>query len=311
MTEIESPRFTHEEVRRNFLKSSVLIAILAAIIMALSYYIGTMYGDLRAGVVIGLIVCVIVIPMQFLLTKFVILSMTDGQKLDLSDPAQRLLQSKVEGLSIAAGLKRTPDIYLIPSSVPNAFASGMGEDDAFIGVTHGLLEMMDDQELEGVIAHEISHIVHRDIMLSQLVVAMVSVILILAVIAERMSLMRAAGGNRRRDNDSGGGLIVLIVILALLLRPLAMLIGSLIQMAVSRTREFAADAYAVRLCNYNGGLASALEKLGSYKEYTKAESESLGGSQLSCMYISFPDGETLFSTHPPIAERVKRIRNMY
>ena len=104
---------------------------------------------------------------------------------------------------------------------------------------------------------------------------------------------------------------MVLVLLSILIRPIAMLISSLLQMSISRTREYAADAFSVRLCSYNEGLARALEKLGGRKRpYNKEESESLGGHEMACMYINIP-GENLFSTHPPIEERVRRIRNMY
>ena len=174
----------------------------------------------------------------------------------------------------------------------------MTEAGAFVAVTQGLLDMMDEQELEGVLAHEVSHIIHRDIMLNQLVVGLISVILILAVILERVLLLKSIHGDRRDRNDNGGSAIAILILVAILIRPLAILIAQLLQMAISRKREFAADAEAVRLCSYNG------------KEYTKKEVESLGGRELACMYINFPGGE-LFSTHPPIEERVRVLRSMY
>ena len=196
--------------------------------------------------------------------------------------------------------------------MPNAFASGMDENGAFIGVTQGLLDMMDDQELEGVIAHEVGHIIHRDIMLNQLVVGLISVLLILALIIERIGILGAFSGNNRRssrDRDSGGGAAALLLLIALVIRPLVMLVGTLLQLGISRKREYAADAVAVRLCSYNEGLARALEKLDG-GEYDSDDIQELGGENMACMYINFP-GSELFSTHPPIRERVRRLRNMY
>ncbi|MEG2075821.1 MAG: M48 family metalloprotease [Victivallaceae bacterium] len=201
----------------------------------------------------------------------------------------------------------------MPSNVPNAFASGMSEKDAFIGVTQGLIDTLKRSELEGVIAHEISHSVHRDIMVSQLVVGLVSVILILVFIAERIAMVRSMGERRRsndNDNNAAAAIALVALLVFILLRPLAYLIASLLQLAVSRKREYAADAYAVRLCNNNEGLARALEKIGGVGPYSKEEVDELGGTQLKASYISFP-GEGLFSTHPPIEERIKIIRSMY
>ena len=305
-----APLIASEEVRKNFRNSIILIAIMAALVFGLAYYIGMVAGDVRAGLLIGAGVVLIVLPLQILTAKWAILAMTRGRAADPSDLREQRALHIIEGLAVSAGLKRTPDLYIIPSRVPNAFASGMGENDAFVAVTQGLLDMMNDQELEGVIAHEVGHIIHRDIMLNQLVVALISALLILAFILEHICVMQMFN-DRRRDRDSGGGAIVLaIFLLAILIRPVAALIGSLLQMAISRQREYAADAVAVRLCSYNEGLASALAKIGGIKQYSKADSDSLGGGNLAAMYIHFPGGE-LFSTHPPIEKRIARLRSMY
>ena len=308
-SEIGSAVFAQEEVRKNYWKSLFLIIILIAIMLGLSYWIGAELGDVRMGLGIGVIVSFVVIPIQIMTAKWVILGMARGKAANPEILAERRAMQLLEGLAISAGLSRTPDLYIIPSQVPNAFASGLTEAGAFVAVTQGLLDMMDEQELEGVLAHEVSHIIHRDIMLNQLVVGLISVILILAVILERVLLLKSIHGDRRDRNDNGGSAIAILILVAILIRPLAILIAQLLQMAISRKREFAADAEAVRLCSYNEGLARALEKLGG-KEYTKKEVESLGGRELACMYINFPGGE-LFSTHPPIEERVRVLRSMY
>ena len=304
------PLIAAEEVRKNFRNSIILISILVILILGISCLIGMKIGNIKFGLLIGALVVLIVLPIQILTAKWAILLMTDGQAADPEDLQERRALHITEGLAVSAGLSRVPQLYIIPSDVPNAFASGLSEKDAFIGVTEGLLEMMDDQELEGVIAHEFGHIVHRDIMLNQLVVALISSLLILALVAERIGLADLVGGRRRSSGNSGGAAVLVVILLALLVRPLAALLAHLLQMAISRQREFAADAAAVRLCSYNEGLARALEKLGGKKTFSKAEVASLGGDNLAAMYINFP-GEGLFSTHPPIEKRVERLRNMY
>lgn len=302
--------FSIEEVRKNIFKSFLLVFIIVALIIAVSYLLGILLEDPKSGLTIGLFISIIVVPFQLLISKATILLMTKGRKVNPNNMREVRVQHLVEGLSISAGLRKVPDVYIVPSHVPNAFASGMSEKSAFIGVTEGLLSVMDDQELEGVIAHEISHIVHKDVMLQQLVVALVSVLLILALIVQRIALF----GKRSRDSDNkGSGLIIVgILLLAILVRPIAYLIGSIIQLAISRKREYAADAYAVRLTGYNGGLASALRKLGNYPPRTQEDIESLGGAQMKCMYISFPERvNSLFSTHPPLKERIDRVEKMY
>lgn len=305
--------FSYEEVRKNFMKSAFLVALLMAIAFGLAWWIGYELGDVRSGLMIGVLVAVVVIPLQILTAKWAILGMSRGRLADPDDPAERQAIQILEGLAISAGLKRTPELYIIPTQVPNAFASGMSENSAFVAVTEGLLHMMDRQELEGVIGHELGHILHRDIMLNQLVVGLISVILILAVVLERVVWLKGVSGGRRSDDRNGGNagaIILVLVLVALLIRPLAMLISGLLQMAISRKREFAADACSVRLCSYSDGLARALEKLGGLGPYSKKQVEELGGDQLACMYINFPVSG-LFATHPPMEERVRRLRSMY
>lgn len=307
-----APLIAAEEVRSNFIKSFILVGVIVALVFALSYYIGRLLDDINAGLLIGAGVTLVVIPLQIMTAKWMILAMTGGRAANPNDLRERRALHIVEGLAVSAGLKRTPRLYIIPSGIPNAFASGMDENSAFIGVTQGLLNMMDDQELEGVIAHEVGHIIHRDIMLNQLVVGLITVLLVLALIIEHLGILGAySSGNRRsrdRDRDSGGAAAVLLLI-AMLIRPLTMLVGTLLQLGISRKREYAADAVAVRLCSYNEGLARALEKL-DRGSYDSDEIKELGGENMACMYINFPGGE-LFSTHPPIRERVRRLRNMY
>ena len=212
-----SPLIAAEEVRKNFFKSFILVALIAALIVAASWWIGTMLGDVKTGLFIGFIVVVIVLPIQILTAKWAILAMASGRAANPNDLQERRALHILEGLAVSAGLKRTPKLYIIPSHIPNAFASGWSENDAFVGVTEGLLNMMDDQELEGVIAHEVGHIIHRDIMLNQLVVGLISVLLILAIIIEQLGFAGAYSGRRGRDRDrdSGGGAAALLLLIAL------------------------------------------------------------------------------------------------
>ena len=311
MNEIGKVRFSREEVRKNFIKSWLLIILLAAIAFGLSVWIGTELDDPRIGVLIGTVIALIVIPVQIFTAKWAILAMARGRKVNMDDPKERRAMQLLEGIAVSAGLSRTPDLYIMPSNIPNAFASGLSEKDAFVALTQGLLDMMTEQELEGVIGHEVGHIIHRDIMLNQLVVGLISLILVLATVLHHIVYVKALVGNRNSRNSNAGAAILVLMLVAILIRPLAMLISHLLQMAVSRKREYAADAVSVQLCSYGEGLASALEKLDNGgRAYTAKEKDDLGGSKLACMYINFPGGEW-FSTHPPIPERVKRIRNMY
>ncbi len=206
-------RFVQEEVRKNFIKSSVLVAVLVAVVMGLSYAIGYFLNDIAMGLMIGVIISLVVIPIQIMTGKMAILAMAKGRPADPENIRERRAMHLLEGLAISAGLKKTPELYIIPSGVPNAFASGLNENDAFVGVTEGLLDMMDDQELEGVLGHEMAHIVHRDIMLNQLVVALISVILLLSIVLERVCVMASfSGGSRRSNRDNGGGGAIILVL---------------------------------------------------------------------------------------------------
>ena len=311
---LSTPLIASEEVRKNFIKSFILVGIVVAAVLGASYYLGELLGDVELGMIIGAVIVAVVLPLQILTAKFVILSMAHGREINPDDLRERRLLHLAQGLAVSAGLKRVPDLYILETPVANAFASGMSEDSAFIGVTRGLLDEMDDQQLEGVLAHEFGHIIHRDIMLNQLVVGLISALLIIVIIIEQLGFAELiyGGNNRKRDRDNGGGAAVIVLLLVvMLIRPLTMLFGALLQSAISRQREYAADAVAVRLCSYNEGLASALEKLADDTRYSKAEVESLGSKQLAAMYIHFPDVNELFATHPPIHERIARLRNMY
>lgn len=309
------PLIASEEIRKNFVKSFILVGCVAALVLGASWLIGDMLNDLKMGLLIGAIVVIVVLPIQILTAKWAILAMARGRSVNPDNLKERRLMHLVEGLAVSAGFSRVPDLYIIPTRVPNAFASGLNEKDAFIGVTQGLLDQMNDQQLEGVLAHEFGHIIHRDIMLNQLVVGLISALLVLVVIIERLGFLSLiSGGNNRkrsRDDNNGGAAVLIVLLLVLLIRPLTMLISALLQSAISRQREYAADAIAVRLCSYNEGLASALEKLGMEDHYSDEEIESLGSKQLAAMYIHFPSVNELFSTHPPIHDRVARLRNMY
>lgn len=211
----------------------------------------------------------------------------------------------VENLAITAGLPK-PRVYIINDPAPNAFATGRDAKHAAIAVTTGLLQMMDRSELEGVLAHEFSHIGNRDILVMTVVVVLVGVISMMANIAMRISFW--GGGDR--DNKEGGIIIVIATIAAMILAPLA---AQLIQLAISRRREFLADASGALLTRYPEGLESALRKLGSYEAPMQHASAATAH-----LFISNPFGaheagnffSKLFSTHPPIPDRIKALEGM-
>lgn len=211
----------------------------------------------------------------------------------------------VENLAITAGLPM-PKIYVIEDESPNAFATGRNKNHAVIAVTTGLLAMMSKSELEGVVAHEMSHIGNRDMLLMTVAVVLVGLISIIADMLIRMSFF---GGGRDNNREGGNAIMLIIGILAAILAPIA---AKLLQLSISRKREFLADSSGALLTRYPEGLASALEKISAYGRPMKIQS-----SAISHLYISNPNGSgkfakkmnNLFSTHPPVEERVKRLRN--
>lgn len=297
-----------QAVFSNKLKSVVLILVMFAIVLVLAAGIGSLYGDVYYGLKLGFLIYIIVFPIQMLTAKFSILRMSKGVKADPSVPQQAVLIKVTENLARRAEMSKVPEVYVTPSAVPNAFASGLSEKSAFICVTQGLLNITDEYELSGVVGHELSHIIHRDILLTQLTVSLASVIIFLSAIFSRIAFF----GGGRKNSKNNGGLLAIIGLLALLLQPFARLIAMLIELAVSRKREFAADAHSAELNGNSECMARALQKIAGYGSYSKGDVESLGGSQLKCMYINFPSGNisSLFSTHPPIEERIEKLREM-
>lgn len=223
-----------------------------------------------------------------------------------ADPAQYIeLHRIVENLAITAGLPK-PRVYIIEDPQPNAFATGRDKNHAVIAVTTGLLGMMQRPELEGVIAHELSHVGNRDILVMTVAVVLVGFISVLANIALRMSMF---GGDRGRDKNSNP-IIVVAAIVAMILAPIA---AQLIQLAISRKREFLADASGALLTRYPEGLESALQKIGSYEGPMQRASTTTAHLFISNPFGAHPAGQwiqKLFSTHPPIQERIAALEGL-
>jgi heat shock protein HtpX len=211
----------------------------------------------------------------------------------------------VENLAITEGMPM-PKVYIIPDDAPNAFATGRDPKHAIVAATTGLLAIMDDKELEGVMAHELGHVKNYDIRVSTIVFGLVSAIGVLADMAIRASFF---AGNGRRDNQNDGGLGIALLAIGIVASIVAFLIGPIVSAAVSRQREYLADATGAHTTRYPEGLASALEKLAQYGRPLRRASSSMAH-----MYISDPIKpgitERLFSTHPPLPARIKRLREI-
>lgn len=220
----------------------------------------------------------------------------------------REIYNIVENLSITAGLP-VPKIYIIEDPAPNAFATGRNKEHAVVAVTSGLLGILNRPELEGVIAHELSHIGNRDILISTVIVVLVGFIALLSDIFLRSSLF----GGRGRDKEGGGRSQAIMMVIGIVLAILAPLVAGLIQLAISRKREFLADASGALLTRYPEGLASALGKISRYPGHVKRVSNATAH-----LFIASPFGPKgkrswlggFFMTHPPVEERIKALGDL-
>ena len=238
---------------------------------------------------------------QYYAASSIALSMSGAHQIQKRDNPR--LWNTVENLAISQGMPM-PKVYIIHDPAPNAFATGRNPENAVVAATTGLLEIMDDNELEGVMAHELGHVKNYDIRVSMIVFGLVSAIGILADFAIRMAWF--SGASRNRDSGQLGLILILIGVVGWII---ATLIGPIVSAAVSRQREYLADASGAQMTRYPDGLASALKKLGDYgRPMQKAN------SAMAHMYINDPIKpgmvERLFSTHPPIPKRIERLKQM-
>lgn len=303
---------THEQVRKNQIKTVALIILYIALIIVLALSIGYYNNSLELGALIAGFIILILLPIQILTGKNAVGSNTKWHEIDTNNPKERDVLHLVEGLALAAGLNDTPKVYIVPSDVPNAFAGGLSLKNSYIGVTRGLIDLLNRPEMEGVIAHEMSHIVNRDILVSTVSIYLMSAAIILGSILYRMNFW---GGHRRsKSSKNGGSSLAILFIIGLILSVVIKLVAKLINLAISRKREYMADATAVRICGFSDGLANALTKISGYSQkYSKEQTASLGGEEMLCLYIFNPTNwaSALLSTHPPIEKRIEILRNMY
>lgn len=298
-----------EQIRRNDRKTVVLLIIFVAILSLIGLAIGSWWGSDTGGLLFALVIAVIYCLICISQGKNMVMSLTHARKIEKSD--NPFLWNTVEGISISAGVPM-PEVYIVDTDVPNAFATGYKQSNAAVAVTSGILNKLNREELEGVIAHEMSHVRNRDIRTSTIVIALGGVLIILSRVFLRMGFYSGYGRrnsrNRKNDNDNLGAILLIFSLVFAILAPI---ISSLIQSAISRQREFQADATAAQLTGYPEGLASALEKISEY-EISEKQKEALGGKEVMGLYISnpFAEGRNLFSTHPPTVERIKRLRSM-
>ncbi len=290
--------YTHQE--ENVAKTWILMAGFFGVVMALGWAISYYYhnpGILIFAVVFALFTNVF----AYWNSDKVVVAMAGAKPADSQQYAA--LHNLVENLAITAGLPK-PKVYIIDDPAPNAFATGRDKNHAVVAVTTGLLSVMDRTELEGVLAHELSHIGNRDMLVSTIAVVLVGFVTLASDFFLRSTLLGGGG----RDRDSRGNPILAIIAIALVV--LAPIIAMLMQLAISRKREFLADASGALLTRYPEGLANALRKIGAYSAPMRRANNAIAH-----LYISNPFGAKgamsgitkLFMTHPPVEERIKAL----
>ena len=296
----------YNQIAANKRKTWFLILIVVAVIIGLSALYGVIQGiDPTGTIIVGTMIASVHALISYFLADKIALASTGAKAIKKQDSPE--LWNMVENLCMANG-QPMPAIYVINDDSPNAFATGRDPEHASIAFTTGILRILDKQELEGVTAHELSHVKNYDIRVMTIVVVLVGAIMLLADIMLRT--MRFGG---RRDDRSGGAVAILALV-GIVLALLSPLFAQLLQLAVSRSREYLADASGALLTRYPEGLAQALEKISA-----SAQPMQKANHATAHLFIANPFGKNgkqrstlanLFSTHPPIQERIDRLRNM-
>ena len=296
----------YDDIRKNKIKTGVIVSIFLAMISVIVYSVCYMFDMGEMSVVIAVAVSIISTIATYYNCDKIVLASVNARHATREEDLQ--LTNILDALMVTADLPVKPELYVIDSMQPNAFATGRDPEHSIICVTKGLIEKMNYYELEGVIAHEMSHIKNYDIRLNAVISVMVGTVVTLSDF-----VLRAGMRSSRRsssDNNSSSGISAIIFLIGLVCLILSPIISKLIQLAVSRRREYLADATAVSLTRNPDGLISALQKLGSDK--TELETASNGNAH---MYIVNPftdkrDKTNLFSTHPTIEQRVEALKNL-
>ena len=294
----------YADIASNKRRTWVLIVMMSAIVIGLSWLIGAMYQiDAGSSIIIGTMIATMYSLISYYGSSSIALSVSGAKPITKAQAPD--LYNVVENLCIANGQK-TPDIYIIDDASPNAFATGRDPEHASIAFTTGILAILDRKELEGVAAHELSHVKNYDIRVMTIVVVLVGLI---SLIADILIHVRIG-----RGNDKGGNFGLILMIVGIVLAILSPLFAQIIQLAISRSREYLADASGALLTRYPEGLASALSKIEAHGVPMKNANHATAH-----LFFSNPFGAkkesrswfaNLFSTHPPMNERITRLRNM-
>jgi heat shock protein HtpX len=279
----------------NIFKTGMLLAVLTAMLVLIGGAIGG-----QQGMVVAFVIALVMNFVSYWFSDKIVLAAYGAQPTDEASAPR--LYAIVHRLATRAGVPM-PRVYLIPSETPNAFATGRNPEHAVVAVTEGIMRILDEEELEGVLAHELSHVKNRDVLISTIAATLAGAITYLAHMAQWAAMF----GGRGRDDEEGGTNPIAAILLAIL-APIA---AMLVQMAVSRAREFQADATCARVAGKPWGLAKALEKLQMANQAMPMANATPATAHL---FIVNPlSGQTLmrlFSTHPPLEERIARLRAM-
>ena len=293
----------YNEIAQNKRRTWILVAIMSTLVIGLAALIGEMNGaDVTTSIVVGTMIATVYSLISYYASASIALSVS-GAKPIVKEQAPDIF-NVVENLCIANG-QPMPAIYIIEDPSPNAFATGRDPEHASIAFTIGLLRILNRQELEGVAAHELSHVKNYDIRVMTIVVVLVGLVSLIADV-----LLHIRFGRNNKDN---GNIALVFMLVGIVLAILSPIIAQIIQLAISRNREYLADASGSLLTRYPEGLASALEKIANAA--TPMENSNRATAHL---FISNPSGTeakrsfftNLFSTHPPIADRIARLRSM-
>jgi len=292
--------YTHKS--NNIAKTYLLLSVFLIVVIGVGYFFSYLYKDVSI-LFIAVIFSVVMSITSYWFSDKIVLSMAKARPVQKSDNPE--LWNIVENLSITAGLPM-PRIYIVDEMAPNAFATGRDPKHAVIAVTTGILQKLNKTELEGVLAHELSHIGNRDMLVGTVAVVLVGFITILADFFTRSLIF----GGRNRDDNRAGGILMIIGIALAILAPIG---ATLLQLAISRKREFLADASGALLTRYPEGLAAALQKISADQTPMQVAKESTAHLWLSNPFKNNKKAHwfsKLFMTHPPIEDRIKALTGM-
>ncbi|HLR02199.1 MAG TPA: zinc metalloprotease HtpX [Virgibacillus sp.] len=296
----------YQQVLQNKRKTVWLITLFSILVLAIGWAIGYFFSEAPyTGLIITLIIVAIYVPMTYATANSQVLNMAGAKKIKQEDHPQ--LFDVVEELSLAARIPM-PDVYIVNDPAPNAFATGTKPEKASVAFTTGLLKRLNREELSGVAAHEISHIRNYDVRLMTVCIALVGVIVLIAHFGSR--LLFFGGGRRGGGNKKSNPIIMIIALVFIILAPIA---AQFVQLAVSRNREYLADASAVELTRNPQGLINALTKI-SQNDHDVKNAQKATAS----MYIAMPLGrksrkkkaKSWLATHPPMESRIERLQQM-